>query len=97
MAAGRGTTGRVSDRHERALKVDPALAKGELVRVAIAQNLPEAEFLQGLLLDHGVPSMLKRSAGFDVPEFLAAGPRDVLVPASGAQVARQALRVDQGP
>jgi hypothetical protein len=95
MAAGRGTTGRVSERHERALKIDPELAQGELVRVTIAQNLPEAEMLQGLLLEHGVPSMLIRSAGFDVPEFLAAGPRDVLVPASGVEVARQVLRADQ--
>ena len=35
--------------------------------------------------------MLRRSAGFDVPDFLAAGPRDVLVPEAGAQVARELL------
>jgi hypothetical protein len=35
--------------------------------------------------------MLRRSAGFDVPDFLAAGPRDVMVPASGAQTAREVL------
>jgi hypothetical protein len=35
--------------------------------------------------------MLKRSAGFDVPDMLAAGPRDVLVPRSGAEVAREVL------
>ena len=27
--------------------------------------------------------MAKRSGGFDVPDFLAAGPRDILVAASG--------------
>ena len=29
--------------------------------------------------------MLRRSAGFDVPDFLAAGPRDVMVPISGGR------------
>ena len=35
--------------------------------------------------------MLRRSRGFDVADMLAAGPRDVLVPESGAQAAREAL------
>ena len=38
-----------------------------------------------------MPSLLRRSAGFDVPDFLAAGPRDVLVPRSGAVTAREVL------
>jgi hypothetical protein len=63
----------------------------ELVKVAGAQNQTEAEFLQALLLDEGVPSVLRRTRGFDVPDFLAAGPRDVLVPAERAQVARDVL------
>jgi hypothetical protein len=29
-----------------------------------------------------------------VPDFLAAGPRDILVPASGAEAAREVLGVD---
>ncbi len=44
-----------------------------------------------LLLEEGVPSTLRRTAGFDVPDFLAAGPRDVLVPESGVEVAREVL------
>ncbi|HEV7944155.1 MAG TPA: hypothetical protein VGP17_15305 [Solirubrobacteraceae bacterium] len=35
--------------------------------------------------------MLRRSRGFDVPDFLASGPRDVLVPASGLSAAREVL------
>jgi hypothetical protein len=35
--------------------------------------------------------MLRRSAGFDVPDFLAAGPRDVLVPETAVATARQVL------
>lgn len=82
---------RVSERHERARKIKPQLAEGKLVRVVGARNQAEAEFIQGLLLEEGVPSMLRRSAGFDVPDFLAAGPRDVLVPESGAGTARDVL------
>jgi hypothetical protein len=82
---------RPDPRHEQARKIKPQLAEGELVRVAGARNQAEAEFIQGLLLEEGVPSLLRRSAGFDVPDFLAAGPRDVLVPASGALTAREVL------
>jgi len=61
------------------------------VRVAGGRNQAEAELIQGLLLEWGVPSVLRRTAGFDVPDFLAAGPRDVLVPESGAEAAREVL------
>jgi hypothetical protein len=44
------------------------------------------------LRTEGVPSVLRRSAGFDVPEFLAAGPRDVLVAEDWAEVAREVLQ-----
>lgn len=83
--------GQLDERHEWARKIKPQLAEGELVRVAWARNQVEAEFIQGLLLEEGVPSMLKRSRGFDVPDFLAAGPRDVFVPSSGAPTAREVL------
>lgn len=84
-------TGQVDDRHARARKIKPQLAEGELVRVAGARNQAEGEFIQGLLLEEGVPSMLRRSAGFDVPDFLAAGPRDVLVPQAAVSTAREVL------
>jgi hypothetical protein len=83
--------GPVSERHERARKIKPQFAEGELVRAAWARNQVEGEFIQGLLLEEGVPSVLKRSAGFDVPDFLAAGPRDVLVASSGYATAREVL------
>jgi hypothetical protein len=81
----------LSDAHGRARKIDPAFTEGELVRVAGGRNQSEAEFIQALLLEWGVPSVLRRTAGFDVPDFLAAGPRDVLVPEAGAQTAREVL------
>jgi hypothetical protein len=81
----------VSKRHEQARKIKPQLAEGALVKVAYARNLAEAELVQSLLLEEGVPSVLRRSAGFDVPDFLAAGPRDVLVAESGVLTAREVL------
>jgi hypothetical protein len=81
----------LSDAHGRARKIDPRYTEGELVRVAGGRNQAEAELIQGLLLEEGVPSILRRTRGFDVPDFLAAGPRDVLVPESGLEAARAAL------
>jgi hypothetical protein len=80
-----------SDAHQRARKINPVYTEGDLVRVAGGRNQAEAELIQGLLLEEGVPSMLRRSGGFDVPDFLAAGPRDVLVPEAGAGAAREVL------
>jgi hypothetical protein len=80
--------------HERARKIRPELTRGPLARVAGGRNQPEAELIQNILLEEGVPSVMRRSAGFDVPDFLAAGPRDVLVPASGLEVARAALHAE---
>jgi hypothetical protein len=77
--------------HERARKIRPELTRGPLVRVAGGRNQAEAELIQNILLEEGVPSIVRRSAGFDVPDFLAAGPRDVMVPESGLAVAHQAL------
>src|SRR4051812_45938277 len=78
---------------ERARKVRPGYAEGPLTRVATARHQAEAELLQGLLLEEGIPSLVRRSGGFDVPDFLAAGPRDIVVAASGAEAAREILGV----
>ena len=81
----------LSEAHGRARKIDPRYTEGRLVRVAGGRNQAEAELIQGMLLEEGIPSMLRRSAGFDVPDFLAAGPRDVLVPEAGSEAARELL------
>ena len=97
QAGGDGTEPIHSEAHERARKIRPELTRGELVRVAGGRNQPEAELIQNLLLEEGVPSVVRRSAGFDVPDFLAAGPRDVMVPASGIEVARAVLNAAEIP
>jgi hypothetical protein len=81
----------VSESRERARKVLPRYTEGPLTRVATARHQAEAEMVEVLLLEHGVPSLIRRSGGFDVPDFLASGPRDILVPASGAELAREVL------
>jgi hypothetical protein len=69
----------------------PRYSQGALVRVGTARNQAEAEMLEALLLEEGIPSLVRRSGGFDVPDFLASGPRDILVPQSGAELARDIL------
>ncbi len=64
---------------------------GDLVKVAFARSQVEGEMLQGLLSEAGVPSVLKRSRGFDNPDFLAGGPHDVMVPEGAAKRAREVL------
>jgi ketol-acid reductoisomerase len=64
-------------------------SSGRLVKVAYAPSLMEAEMIQGLLAEHGIPSMVQRTV--DNPEFLAAGPRQILVPEEAAENAREVL------
>jgi putative signal transducing protein len=91
VIAGAGEEPPLSEARERARKVLPRYAQGPLVRVATARHQAEAEMLEGLLLEEGIPSLIRRSGGFDVPDFLASGPRDILVPESGAELAREIL------
>jgi len=80
-----------SESTRRARKVKPGYADGPLVRVATARHQAEAEMIQNLLLEEGVPSLARRTGGFDVPDFLAAGPRDIVVAASAEETAREIL------
>ena len=79
---------------------DPSAAADPVVRVAIASHQAEAEMLQQILEAEGIHSFLRRSPGFDVPEYLASGPRDVVVRGSDAPHARELLeptgKVDLG-
>ena len=81
----------LDEAHARARKVKPQYLGGELVKVAGGRNLAEAQLIQGILLEEGIPTVERRSRGFDVPDFLAAGPRDILVPEAGYEAARALL------
>ena len=88
---GRGSERPITETHERARKVRPEYARGEPVKVGFVRSQPEGEMVQGMLLEEGIPSMLRRNLGFDVPEALAGGARDVLVPETGAEAAKRLL------
>ncbi len=87
----------LTERAERARKVKRQYSEGSLVTVAVSRNEAEADLIQNLLLEEGVPSTLRRTRGFDVPEMLFAGPRDVLVPQSGEATAREMLSRAERP
>jgi len=92
---GRGEQEPITEAHEKARKVKPEYTGGEPIKVGFARNLAEAQMIQGILLEEGIPSFERRTRGFDVPDFLAGGPRDILVPGAGAEAAR-ALLADTG-
>jgi len=64
----------------------------EFVKVGYARNQVDAEFMQGLLKAEGIPSFLKRSPAFDVPDFLVSGPRDIYVNFEDEQIAQSVLQ-----
>jgi predicted esterase len=66
------------------------------VKVAAAPDESVALLMDGVLKDAGIPSLIQRAAGFDAPDFLAAGPRDVLVPGSLMEEAKQVLQDTTG-
>jgi len=88
---GRGEQEPITEAHERARKVKPEFTGGEPVKVGFARNLAEAQMIQGILLEEGIPSFERRTRGFDVPDFLAGGPRDILVPGAAAEEASRLL------
>ncbi len=63
----------------------------EPVKVAWAPHQAQAELISQILADEGIPCLIKRNKGFDVPDFLAAGARDVYVPAAAAERAKELL------
>ena len=66
------------------------------MKVAAAPDETDALLMDGVLKDAGIPSLIQRAPGFDAPDFLAAGPRDVLVPGSLLEEAKQVLQDTTG-
>lgn len=62
------------------------------MRVALASHQPEAEMLAGMLAEIDVPVIVRR-ATMDVPEMLAGGPRELLVPADRALEALSLIHI----
>ncbi|HUH80836.1 MAG TPA: DUF2007 domain-containing protein [Solirubrobacteraceae bacterium] len=80
-----------TERRRRARKINPLYAEGPPVRVARAANLAQAEMIAGMLLEEGIPCMFSSGRAIMAVYAPVAAPRDVLVPESGAEAAREAL------
>ena len=65
-------------------------------KVGSAPNETMALMMEGLLRDAGIPVLIRRPSGFDIPDFLAAGPRDVLVPGIVLPEAREIVEDTMG-
>ena len=66
------------------------------MKVAAAPDESFALLMEGVLKDAGIPSLIQRAPGFDAPDFLSAGPRDLLVPDSFVDEAKQILEDTTG-
>ena len=66
------------------------------MKVGSAPNESMAQMMEELLRNAGIPVLVRRPAGFDVPDFLAAGPRDVLVPGERFPEARELVEDTMG-
>ncbi len=92
-AAGRqGEPPPTSERQRKARKIKPQYSEGALVKVARVANQVEAEFIAALLLEEGIPCLLRSAIAGYAP---VTGWRDVLVPESGAEAARETLAWDK--
>ncbi|HSL00479.1 MAG TPA: DUF2007 domain-containing protein [Rubrobacteraceae bacterium] len=68
----------------------------EWVKVGSAANESSAQMMEGILREAGITALIRRGSGFDIPDFLAAGPRDVLVPEPDLEEARRLLEDTTG-
>ena len=67
------------------------------MKVAAVPDESSTLLMEGLLKDADIiPSLIQRAPGFDAPDFLSAGPRDLLVPASLLGEAKQVLEDTTG-
>ena len=66
------------------------------VKVGSAPNESMALMMEGLLRGADIPVLIRRVAGFDAPDFLAGGPRELLVPEDALPEAREILEDTTG-
>jgi hypothetical protein len=79
----------VSELRRAARRVKPAYTRGKLVRLTAARTQMEAELIQGLLLNAGVPSLLTSPTGISARYM--PGPCEVMVPEAALEAAREVL------
>ena len=69
---------------------EPRPPEPRWVKVAFARHQPEAEMLASCSAELDIPVLVRRTT-IDVPDMLAGGPRELLVPADRALEARALL------
>lgn len=70
--------------------------KERWTKVASAPNEMQAMMMEGLLREADIPVLIQRAEGFDAPEFLAGGPRTLLVPGDFLEAATEILEDTTG-
>ena len=66
-------------------------------KVGSAPNETMALMMEGLLRKADIPVLIQRPTGFEVPDFLAGGPREILVPETNLPEARDIVEDTTGP
>jgi hypothetical protein len=70
-------------------KIRPEYTHGDLRTVTTVRHVAEGEMLRGMLLEEGIPSMVRPARAFVIPQALGAAPHEVVVPESGYEAAYQ--------
>ena len=70
-------------------KVRPEYTHGDPVTVTTVRHVAEGEMLRGMLLEEGIPSMVRPAPAFAIPQALGTGPHEVVVPESAYETAYQ--------
>jgi len=63
----------------------------EPVQVAHAANQTEADLIQGILREEGIPSLTRKPNGTFLTDLFGIGPRNIVVPAAAEEHARKVL------
>lgn len=66
------------------------------IKVGSAPNESMALMMEGLLRGADIPVLIRRPTGFDAPDFLGGGPRELLVPEDALPEAREILEDTTG-
>lgn len=66
------------------------------IKIGSAPNETVALMMEGILRNADIPVLIRRPAGFDVPDFLSGGPRELLVPEDALPEARELLEDTTG-
>jgi putative signal transducing protein/zinc ribbon protein len=88
LVQGLGEEHEPSERQRTARKIKPQYTEGRLVGLTRADNQPQAEFIANLLLEEGIPCLVRSSTAGYAPLI---GEREIMVTESALEAARETL------